>query len=381
MTSRFCPDCGAEVPNESNRCLECHFPLTLDTVAGVNGVRIPPNQKESWKRISTMLRRSGVIVQQRAASETSNNKAWWALPVFGMLFFFATLVMGPNIVDGIWQPPTQTLSPVVDLSQPSSGPPTQVAGGSNSTPQQTGESGDGDVNADFLINALRSSDEQRRRTEETLQEAEAFFRQQQASESQMREYAQQALMSVRIQDTTYYGSLLNSRGMLLVDRLHLTDAFEFERRMKVTASGGVEQVNEYIRPMVGQLGGERFASDREFESERAGVALLRSDQRSTLSYKVDFDNNLSQGQELWVASVDSGNLSLVQTRVTGSTSQGSGILFWTIDTDFGVNWNGLPVFNEFGALTGVLFHMSGGDTVLSLRQLREKEPQLFQKVL
>lgn len=380
MSTKFCPDCGAEVPNQSNRCLECKFPLTLETIAGATGVRIPPHQTESWQKISSMLRRSGVLVHQKAASEVATNKAWWALPVFGLLFFLATLVMGPTLVDRIWQPPERQFSPIVNLNQPAIGPsPSDGAATSGMASEETPEVSDD--SAEFLARALRSSEEQRRRAAETRQEAQEFIEQQRATEADIRKYASQALLNVRIGDAAYFATLLNARGMFLMDRLHLSDAFEFEKKMRVTASGGVEQVTEFIKPMVFQLEGDRHPSDMVFESERIGVALLTTKQTAPLSYTLEFDKDLAQGSVVWIASSNSGNLEITQARVSGSKNQSGGILFWQIDTNFGVSQNGLPVFNEFGALTGILFQMAGGDSVISFRQLREKEPQLFQKIL
>lgn len=380
MTSKFCPDCAAEVPNGSNRCLECSFPLNLETISGPMGVRIPSSQVNAWKRIATMLRRNGVIIQQKEASEVAASKSWWALPIFGLLFFLTTLIVGPTLVNAIWEAPSQLYTQRVDLNQPSAAPPNDAVSPTITSPDSTAAGNSDDISTDFLMNALKSSEEQRRRAEETRLEAQEFIEQQKATESSIREKAIKALVNIRIGSDTYTGTLLGRNGSFLVDRLHLTDAFEYEKRMKVTASGGVEQVTEFIKPMVSHLEGDRFPSDKVFESERMGLALLNSDLKTPINYESDFDEDLQLGATVWVAHVTNGNLDLIQARVTEGMNRTGGVLFWRIDSNLGVVKNGSPVFNEFGKLTGILFHLSGGDAVLSFRQLREKEPQLFQKI-
>lgn len=380
MSTKFCPDCGAEVPNHSNRCLECQFPLTLDTIESATGVRIPPHQKEAWKRISSMLRRSGIVVSQKSSAEIATNKAWWALPAFGLLFFLMTLIMGPTLVDNIWEPPARSVGNAVDLNRPNSTANTAPANSGAATTGSQPSDLDSDASAEFLANALRSSEEQKRQAEQTRQETEAFVEQQLANEAQIRAFANQALLNVRIEKDTFFASLINSRGMLLMDRLHLSEAFNYEKRMRVTQSGGVEQVVEFIKPMVSQLESDAFEAKKVAESDRLGLALLDCNLQETLSYQVEFDRDLSVGAKVWIAANKNGNLEIIETYVNSSDSR-NGVLYWTVSTDFGVKQNGLPVFNEYGALTGVLFHMSGGDTVLTFRQLREKEPQLFQRML
>ncbi|CAM2007042.1 zinc ribbon domain-containing protein [Acanthopleuribacter pedis] len=365
---RFCPECGAECESGEEECHECRFPLALTVRSGLSGVTIGRDQAARWHRIAAWLRRSGVVLHQKEATELPRGQYWWALPGVGAFIFALTLLFGQSLVDMIWEPPKPVV-PVVDLNRVNR----------DGTPRQSAESADSQTTA--LMEALSTTQEQRDLTEAWQAESTVPRPKDRAvlPKRDILEHARRATLSVRVEGNQAKGALIGADGRFLVPSDLVDAAFRTEKR-NVAGSGSLEQKMVFIQPEV-MLADGRWTPCSQVEAlPEFGLTLLQySGGEGLADTKRDFNVSLDLGTKLFLLQ-DDGFEDLLEVRVDNAVANSFEINFWTLDGGLGPRGRGAPAFDEQGALVGVYTLVGDRHAVVSLRELRERAPGSYRQI-
>ncbi len=368
MSDRFCPNCGAQAGHQDADCPDCEFPLKLTVVAAGDDIRLSSGQKKAWTRLSQFLQRSGVRVETHRGSDWNSRQAWLLLPGLGAFLFLISILFGGEIARAIWGRPQVPLQ-VVDLNRPAT-----VA-------DETGAAGDGavsDVDTSLLEQALRTTDEQRQLSEDLDFDPSEYVDRPAVSESAVLVSAGQAFLSVRVKDRIRRGTLLTDRHFLIESET-LIGAYRNEIQ-NVRESGSLTQRTVFIVPEVGVPGGDRSRSEIVDESARLGVTLMSAPLNASVPFEIEYDIDLSVGDEVWVSYLEGRQVKVGKHRIIDAWENSRDIRFWRVDGEYGPENTGAPVFNREGKLAGMFFNKDGDPSVLSLLRLRENAPVLFKEV-
>ncbi|CAM2067684.1 Zinc ribbon domain-containing protein [Sulfidibacter corallicola] len=366
---RFCPECGADVGPDATSCPDCRFPLQLQILAEGRGFRITSQQAGNWSRISNLLRRNGINVSVDQTDSETVRQLWWSLPFVGLLVFILSLAFGSHWVDMIWERP-QITPVMVDLNR------------------KNGELADGGTNseniseeAEALLSAFRTTEEQRRLTEAWKNESVNTVERADATEDQVLAVARQAVLSVKVRDAYQKGTLIGSEGRFFVVSDFLTGAFQTEKQ-NVTTEGRYVQEFRYIAPEVELNSGGSEDAQLIQQVEGIHLTLLQANSVGDPAFSREFDRNLDLGEPVWIAVSEErgGDVALEALRIRNTVKNDKGITFWTLNEGVDSSNLGAPVFNRYGDLTGIYLQVGGEDVVLSLRELREKVPSVYRSL-
>lgn len=361
MSLKFCPDCQAECRPGDEKCPECGFPMQLQIFANGGRREIPSSELDGWHRIVQVLQRSGVQVKTGRKSDLGQGGFWWSLPIIGGFILLMTFLFGGQVADALWSRPVAQ-APILDLSQ-------------NNQAQESGD----DTDTSFLQSALGVTNEQRRLTEDLNTDVAQFVDRTRVSLSTLDQYGREALLSVRVRDTTRNGVMLGQEGLYLMPSDHLLGAFQSETRT-VSRSGALVQETVFIVPEVGPPGTTPAGSELVEKSDSAGIALMQGPNRDGVSFPLNFDVDLSPNETVWVSLYSNREHVLREFTIVGSYNNLDGILFWELNGELQARDSGAPVFNAYGDLAGIYLNMEGRSLVLTLLRMREKTPFLFKRL-
>ena len=366
MSSRFCPECGAQCRSHDQNCQECQFPLTIQVMNFSTYVRM---DRAVWKRLSRWLHGSGLRVVTEQPSEWGSHQAWWALPGFGLLIFIGTLFFGGEWADLIWKPAAPPAQ-VLDLNR--------TSGEAASGPRLESKKGvEGDVS--FLKDAFKVSQDQELLGQDLDTDLESYLHQPKASLEQVSAYLERAFLEVRVQNLKRKGVLVTDQGHFLVDSATVRNAFRNESQM-LSSNGSFVQKTVFVVPEVGAAGESKVPSQMEVDGGGIGLTLLKADLIQTPNYGIEFDKDLDLGDVVWLTTFVSGRFYPEKTKIYSTLDLGNGISVWLVELENDPTLSGSPVFNEFGKLSGVLIHHFGQLAVVSLRRLRERAPLIFKEI-
>ena len=361
METRFCPECQEECRTDQTECRECGFPLELIVSDDGFTCRISGSQIERWQRISTLMRRNGIRIENRKVL-WSTDQTWWALPVSGLVIFILSLIYGPTLVNRIWEPPI--INRVVALGPGS--------GASGDSPQTENEAGD----ADLLVEALSVSKAQKELNEKLNIDPETFVDKVKIPFDTINRLGQQALLDVRVRNRVRGGLLLNEKGLFLVEADLIQDAFVTES-INVQESGALVRKTVFVAPMANFPDKELIASELVDEHGPTGLALLQAPINARSDYPINYDDEPAPGEKLWVFRHTRGEY-FPETTTTVDTYNNSGnVLFHVVDLTLGEQDSSAPVFNEYGELIGIYLRRNDRNLVLSMKTFRERAPILF----
>lgn len=382
MSTRFCPDCGAECGQQDQACRECQFPLQIQLVSQAGDLVIEKNQSQRWHRIAQILRRNGIKIETRARKYPARFQLWWALPGLGATIFLVTLLFGGALVDKIWPPPTQSAR-VLDLNQVNpSAPATNAADATEDATSETNAVDDSDPNLDtsFLRDALGSSDEQKVMTQDLNIDTDEFLDRPSLSRGEIEEIAQRGLLTMTVGDERFRATLLSDDGLVLTDRFSLGGAFQREKRM-INTNGELKQTVVFVVPKVGFLNETQYQAEKVMENDALGIALVRAPLGEGPAYDIDFDLDLAVGETIYIASVERGAFTLEERQVVAPIQANADVTVWSLDRSVDPQGAGAPVFNAQGALVGIHVFMNGQEAVLPMLRLRERAPQVYREIL
>lgn len=379
MNARFCPDCGEECALNARQCPECDFPLQLKTIGHGDFVIIPKAELSHWNRIVQILRRNSVTVETRPAGSWSAHQAWWALPMIGFLVLVSTVFFGGHMVDLIWPRPDITV-PVLDLNASEGESPMNSARNSSrgdvrNSPQDAG----GDTDTSFLQSALKTSAEQMVAPEDQIDSYERYVDQPEVSAEEVASHMAQGLLEVSVKGLTRRGTLLNSAGYFVTETTLLENAFQNDYRT-VTSKGSLVQENVYVVPIVRRPGDDGVPASLVTDGPALGLSLLLASLDADFDYELNFDRDLLEGQEVWVATYFDGRFYPEKTTITSSVVNPQNVIFWVLEKDLGASYAGAPVFNLQGQLSGVFLYYQGRPVVCTLYRLRDRAPIIFKEL-
>ncbi len=377
MNARFCPDCGEECASNARQCQECGFPLQLTTIGHGDYVTIPKAELPHWNRIVQILRRNSVTVESRPASSWSSHQAWWALPMIGFLVLVSTVFFGGNLVNLIWPAPEEAI-PVLDLNAPPGQSGVSETTGVDTTADDLDFDED-ETDTSFLQSALKTSDEQMVVPEDQVENYDQFLDLPEASADEIADHMAQGVLEVSVKQTMRRGTLLGADGYFIAETTLLENAFQNDVRT-ITSRGSLVQENVYVVPLAGRPGENTQPASLIVDGPALGLSLLSAPIDADFDYELNFDADLVEGQEVWVASYYEGRFYPEKTTVTGSVANAQNVLFWTLEKDLGIGYGGAPVFNPDGKLGGVLLYFQGAPVVCSLYRLRDKAPMIFKEL-
>lgn len=365
---RFCPECGAECEKDDQACPECRFPLTLTVKTGMSGIHIGRDQSAQWHRIAAWLRRSGIQLHQKQATELPPGQYWWALPGVGAFLFALTLLFGQSVVDSIWEPPKAPV-PIVDLNRLNT-----ETGARNSS------EGADDGQTMALMEAFRTTQEQRDLTEAWQAESSVpLKKEERVPKSEILAGAVQATLSVRVERNRVKGTLIGRNGEFFVPSDVVENAFRTEKRT-VAGSGSLEQKMVFIQPEVMRGNGEWTPCSQVEALPEFGLTLLQfGDSAGAPGFERDFNVSLDLGTTLYLLD-DQNPPDLMEVRVDNAVANSYEINFWTLDDGLGPRGRGTPAFDDQGALVGVYTLVGDRHAVVSLRELRERAPGSYRQI-
>lgn len=378
MSIRFCPDCGAECGPDDFSCRDCSFPLQFHLVTSQGDLHIPKSQQNKWHRIAQILRRNGIKVETRSARFPARFFLWWSLPIAGGLFFLGTLLFGGKLVDTIW-PPLEAPTTVLDLSQVNADS-TQDNGEAADGDSGAGDAVSSDVDTSFLKDALGTTDEQKVITQDLNMDVTEFLDRPKLSRREIETLAAESLLSVNVGDDAYRGTLLNGKGLLIVDQQALNNAFQREKKT-IKSSGGLNQEVVFVVPKVGLINPGNAEAEKILDSELLGIGVLQAPVNVNPSHEIDFDRDLAVGDTVYIATYRRRAMVLEKRTIGNPIQSPTNIPFWSITEPMSGETSGVPVFNEQGLLAGVLLLVNGEDLVLSMLRLRERAPQVYRELI
>lgn len=365
MSGPYCPDCGAQCMPGADACPECQFPLVLDMVAHDEGMRIDARQMDRWKRISQLLKRSGLRINTSA--DPARGLMWWLLPLVGASIFVATVLFGHKIVDKIWEPP-QASAHFVNLADPK---------GEN-TP--TGDGPGTEDSVEFLRGAFKTSQEQEELSSRDSVILDDYIDRPIADLDQIRTNMRQAFLNVRVNKTRWRGTLVSESGLILVDTRLVEDAFRREIRT-VNKDRAIRETAVWIVPEAGFPGtGKTVKTQHVVDGNQVGLTLLSSALNESIKYKIDFANSVSVGNEVWIAKEVNGKTYPEKVEVIDAINYNEDVNVWVLDSDMGPTYSGSPVLDVYGALIGIVLHHYDEVVMVPTLTLRERAPLVYKKI-
>ena len=378
MSAKFCPDCGEQCGPDDEQCPECGFPMRFQVVSHGSFVTIPKSQAEHWQRIAQILRKNGMKLESKQAGAWSGHQAWWALPIVGAFIFLMTLIFGGSLVDTFWKPVYATV-PVLDLNQPvdEEGNPLPQAQRSVNT-AATANGDDSEVDTSFLKQALKTSEDQLVEPETQLYDPGDFVDLPEASADQIRRLGERATVEVSVSEQVWKGTLMSGDSFAVASDV-LLDAFRNETR-SVVANGSLTQETVYVEPMANLFGLDKRPARVLIEGQAVGVTLLQGRWQHAIDFGFNFDEDITVGSELWICNRVGSKLYPEKVQVIDTLDTPDEVTFWVVDSGYGSNQAGAPVFDLFGRVTGIFLEVQGSDCVLSLYWLKDKAPQIYREL-
>jgi len=364
--TQYCPDCGEQCGARDDACPECDFPLALEVVVSSDAVTIRGRERDKWKRLSALLRRSGMRVSSKGSGGWSTSGAWWLLPSAGVMILLFSIFLGGPIADMIWPPPKAVAVPVVDL------------GAGSEEEQAEPTDADIDENVASLAEAFKTSDAQRELTVEQNLDLSRFVDRIRVKEEAIASRMAAILMKVVVDDKRGSATLLPD-GFFFMERTLNEGAFRRVNR-NVTRKGVLVTEPVYLEPRVSFPGEEKtHAGRRVRESANLMIELMISNLAPELDIEYEFERQIDLGETVWVGRILGDDIEIEELEITSQTSIGD-VDYWILDGSARKRDGGSPVFDITGKVTGVLVVLDGRPTVVSLRTIRERTPLIYKEL-
>jgi hypothetical protein len=355
---KYCPDCGAERRHEEEICPECKFPLNLGVQEHDGIYSTASGQKESWQRIWTLLRKSGLTIQIDRNRNMTQSQAWFAFPAIGLIVLVLSLLFSQPLAKWLLPADVQVVS--IDFAKAK---PTEVL---------SGEQSENDIS--MLKNALKASDEQTTEADDLEEIQEIRF----LSEEEILQQVENSVVSITNENKEGYGFFFLEGGYILTTRHLMENAYT---RVRDTIKGD-RTLSQGMRTITPELyNGTNLLDDPELihRLDSPPIAILRTDDAPAISFDSDYQNTYSDGTKVWIVIDLSGQLAVESAKI-GEVIATEDVEAVRLDTSVKRNTEGLPVFNEAGELVGIQMEIDNMKAMIPLIHIREKAPLVYRDI-
>lgn len=355
---KYCPDCGAERRHEEEICPECKFPLNLEVQEHDGIYHTASGQKESWQRVWTLLRKSGLTIQISRKGSMTQSQAWFAFPAIGLIVFVLSLLFSQPLAKWLLPADTQVVS--IDFSK------------ANQTEVQSREQPNNDIS--MLKNALKASEEQSVDADDLEAIQEVHF----LSEEEILQQVENSIVSISNENKEGYGVFFLEGGYILTTGHLMENAFT---RVRDTIQGD-RTFSQGMRTITPEIySGTNPLDDPELihRLDSPPIAILRVDDAPAITFDSDYQNTYSDGTKVWIVLDLSGQLAVESAKI-GEVIAADDVEAVRLDTSVKRNTEGLPVFNEAGELVGIQMEIDNMKAMIPLVNIREKAPIVYRDI-
>jgi len=356
---KYCPDCGAEVHEDT--CPDCEFPLKLEVLDDGVQFHTPRHQRKQWQRLYSLMRKTGIGIEPHSRSSMTERQAWLLLPGFGLLFLIFSLFFS--------RPIANILIPLKEI-------PVAIAFSDSNT--QSPDSSLDEKTESESISALKEALHANEDEHLTLSQDEFEERRPVLDESQIRELVESCLIRVNVADEQGFGTLFLESGYAFSTTNLMEQAYS---RVRGTIQGDKTfiQGSQLIVPEAHFQGTEQTVLELSHQLDEPPLTILKLDVAVSLPFRPNFQDNLLSGASIWSCHWELGQLLLQKTGFNRTFYQNE-IPFFVFTSDQHVAAEGAPVFNEYGDLVGIQAVLDGQDGFLALVSLREKAPYVYRDI-
>ena len=358
---KYCPDCGAERQDQDPICPECQFPLKLQLLDSEEGYYLPENQRKSWLRVWTLLRKSGITIETSSKKSLTAHQAWMVLPAIGLIVLLLSMVFSRPLAQ--WLIPVDPIAVPVDFNQGSSASGNESAGGS--TENQIA----------LLKQALQPTDEQGPPPETTVYQEPLRL----VSRDIIQEYVDQSTVEITVEGKSGFGTLFLPGGYVLSSSNLLELAFT---RVKGTIQSDKSfvQGSRLIEPRLIFQGAPQSDVRLIHRLDTLPLTILKVGIPSVKApFELNFQDPIAVGAQVWMSYEQSDYFEVESVKI--SKEMGNGVAAgYELATTLQAHTEGLPVFNEQGQMIGTQLEIDGVKGFIALVGIREKAPVIYRDI-
>ncbi|PIE02947.1 MAG: hypothetical protein CSA81_04355 [Acidobacteria bacterium] len=355
---RYCPDCGAECQDQDTKCLDCQFPLALDLLDQDGVLQTTRAQKDAWRRVLSLLKRSGLKIHVQTGTDFSAHQAWFIFPGIGLIFLLLSILFSESLARRFFPVPPAKVTINWDQKAPES-------------PNMASESG---LSSNILSEALMpTKDQLSDGTEDLEQESKPIV-----SEETVFHFAEWSSAHIRVASRSGYGTIFLTEGYLLTS-YDLVEQVYNQVKGHFQEEGVFKQGTRTVKPVVEDSSGILEGVELLHRVERPPIGILKVENRGPVPFQSNFQDYPQEQDDVWVSFHQQGQLQIKRVRISGTVMQ-AGLPLPTLDFETVPSQLGHPVFNLHGEMIGILTAADEKAAILPNILLREKLPYIYRDI-